>query len=59
MRKSIETQFELRTGGVNLVTWLFQQKQEGESLRTIADRLSQTVGIRISHETVRRWMLEG
>lgn len=59
MRKSIETAFEVRTGGTALIPWLFQQHNEGASLRTIADRLSETVGIRVSHETVRRWMLDG
>lgn len=59
MRKTVETQFELRTGGTNLITWLFQQKNEGASLRIIADRLTETIGIRVSHESIRRWMMEG
>lgn len=59
MRKSVETQFELRSGGVPLVPWMFQQKNNGASLRAIADSVSSTTGISVSHETVRRWMLEG
>lgn len=59
MRKSVETQFELKSGGVPLVPWMFQQKNKGASLRAIADAVSQTTGISVSHESVRRWMLEG
>lgn len=59
MRKSVEAVFETKTGGVELIPWLFQQKHEGASLRTIAERLTATVGIQVSHETVRRWMLDG
>lgn len=59
MRKSVETQFELRSGGVPLVAWMFQQKSNGASLRAIADAVTSTTGISVSHETVRRWMLEG
>lgn len=59
MRKSVETQFELRSGGVPLVAWMFQQKNRGASLRVIAEQISSTTGISVSHETVRRWMLEG
>lgn len=59
MKKLVETQFETKTGGTPLVPWLFQQHQEGASLRAIAERLTSTVGIRVSHETIRRWMMEG
>lgn len=59
MRKSVETQFELRSGGVPLVAWMMQQKTKGASLRSIADAVSETTGISVSHESVRRWMLEG
>jgi len=59
MRKSVETQFELRSGGVPLVAWMMQQRTSGASLRTIADAVTKTTGISVSHESVRRWMLEG
>lgn len=59
MRKLVETAFETRSGGTPLVPWMFQQHQEGASLRVIADRLTSLVGIKVSHETIRRWMLEG
>lgn len=59
MRKSVETQFEIKSGGVPLVAWMMQQHTRGSSLRQIADAVSQTTGISVSHESVRRWMLEG
>ena len=54
-----EAAFETKTGGKNLVSHLIQQKNEGKSLRNIADELSATLGMRVSYETVRRWMLDG
>ena len=59
MKKIVETAFETKSGGTPLVPWLFQQRQEGASLRSIADRLSSLIGIQVSHETIRRWMMEG
>jgi outer membrane receptor for ferric coprogen and ferric-rhodotorulic acid len=59
MRKSVETQFELRSGGVPLVSWMMQQRTGGASLRDIADAVTKTTGISVSHESGRRWMLEG
>jgi len=38
---------------------MFQQKNRGSSLRQIADAVTNTTGISVSHESVRRWMLEG
>ena len=58
MKQSVEREFEMKTGAP-LVPWLFQQKAEGASLRVIADRLTQLVGIRVSHESVRQWMRAG
>jgi len=59
MRRMAEAAFETKTGGQNLVHYLIQQKNEGKSLRAIADHLSSTIGMRVSYETVRRWMLDG
>lgn len=59
MRKSVETQFELKSGGVPLVPWMMQQRTRGSSLRQIADAVTATTGISVSHESIRRWMLEG
>lgn len=59
MRKIVEREFETRSGGEPLVQWMFQQKNAGASLRTIADRLTAMTGMRVSHESVRQWMLAG
>lgn len=59
MKKIVETAFETKLGGTPLVPWLFQQHAEGASLRVIAERLTSLIGIRVSHESVRRWMMEG
>lgn len=59
MRRIVETAFETKTGGTPLVPWMFQQRQEGAALRVIAERLTALVGIKVSHESVRRWMMEG
>jgi len=59
MRRLAETAFETRTGGQELIPWLFARRNEGASLRQLADELSATLGMRVSYETVRRWMLDG
>lgn len=59
MKKIVETAFETKVGGAPLVPWLFQQRSEGASLRIISERLSSLIGIQVSHETIRRWMMEG
>lgn len=59
MRRIVETAFETKTGGTPLVAWLYQQHNEGAGFRTIAERLTSLVGIRVSHESIRRWMMEG
>jgi hypothetical protein len=38
---------------------MMQQRTGGASLRAIADAVTKTTGISVSHESVRRWMLEG
>jgi transposase-like protein len=59
MRKLVEQHFESQHGGAHLVPWLFQQKQEGASLRELAERLRVLTGIQVSHVTIRNWMMEG
>lgn len=60
MRKAVEMAFELRNGGQETLTdWLFKQRGRGASLRAIAETLSGTVGMPVSHESVRQWMKAG
>ena len=58
-RQDFEVAFQVQTGGKQLRDWLFQQRSNGSSLRTIAQALSQRTGMPISHESVRKWMQEG
>lgn len=59
MRKTIEREFEIRSGGEPLIPWMFRQHKAGLSLRVIADRLTEMTGVRVSHESVRQWMKAG
>jgi hypothetical protein len=57
MRKAVETTFELLNGGQQtLADWLWTQRKDGASFRTISDRLTAKVGFPVSHEAVRQWM---
>ncbi len=58
-RQDFEVAFQLEARGLQLSDWLFQQRQQGQSLRTIAQALTQRTGMPVSHETVRKWMREG
>ena len=60
MRKALEVAFELVNGGEqSLNDWLWLNRSAGASYRTIADDLSQKVGIPVSHEAIRQWMKAG
>lgn len=60
MRRAVEVAFELASGGeTRLVPWMVGRRKAGRSLRQIADELEQRSGVRVSHETVRQWMIEG
>jgi hypothetical protein len=60
MRRAIEMAFELRNGGQEtLADWLWKQRAAGASLRAIAETLSKSLGMPVSHETVRQWMKAG
>ena len=58
-RQDFEVAFQLEAKGMQLADWLFQQRQAGQSLRTIAQALTQRTGMPVSHETIRKWMREG
>ena len=58
-RQDVEVAFQLATGGKQLRDWMFQQRSQKQSLRTIAQALSQRTGMPVSHESVRKWMQEG
>ena len=60
LRRVVEMQFELKNGGNEpFGTWLMRQRQAGASLRSIAQTVEQQVGIPVSHESVRQWLVEG
>lgn len=58
-KQEVEVAFQVATGGKQLRDWLWQQKSNQQSLRTIAQALSQRTGIPVSHESVRKWLQEG
>ena len=60
MRRKAEAMFEQANGGkVTLTQHMWALKARGLSLRDIAKDVSQATGMNVSHETVRRWMLDG
>ena len=59
MRPQVERELAMKTDGQRLADWLTQQASGGASLRVIAERLTDLVGIRVSHESVRQWMKAG
>jgi transposase-like protein len=60
MRRKAEAVFEQKNGGkTTLIQHMWALKGRGLSLRDIARDVSQATGMPVSHETVRRWMLEG
>jgi transposase len=59
MKRALAVTFELMNGGdQTLDDWLWTQRQQGASFRTIADRLTTKVGVAVSHESVRQWLKE-
>ena len=60
MRRALQVTFELLNGGEQtLDDWLWKQRADGASFRTIADRLTVKVGVPVSHEAVRQWLKAG
>ena len=58
-RRDFEVAFQLAAKGQQLADWLFQQRSQGQSLRSIAQSLTQRTGMPVSHESIRKWMQEG
>jgi len=53
-------QFELKNGGNEpFGSWLMRQRNNGASLRAIAQTVESNTGIPVSHESVRQWLGEG
>jgi len=60
VRRAVEVAFEVKTGGeLPLAVWMMKEHKAGRSLRQISDDLAVKTGVRVSHETVRQWMIEG
>jgi len=60
VRRAVEVTFELASGGnERLVPWMLERRRAGRSLRQIAEELEGRVGFKVSHETVRQWIIEG
>ena len=60
MRQAVSVAFEMVNGGEqSLNDWMWKQRAEGASFRTIAERLSVKVGFPVSHESVRQWLKVG
>jgi hypothetical protein len=60
VRQAAAVAFEMVNGGQESMNdWLWKQRAEGASFRTIADRLTMKVGFSVSHEAVRQWMKVG
>jgi hypothetical protein len=57
VKKAVGVAFEMINGGQqSLEDWMWKQRTDGASFRTIADRLTIKVGFPVSHEAVRQWM---
>jgi hypothetical protein len=57
VKKAVGVAFEMINGGQqSLEDWMWKQRTDGASFRTIADRLTVKVGFPVSHEAVRQWM---
>jgi transposase len=57
VRQAASVAFEMVNGGQeSLNDWMWRQRADGASFRTIADRLSTKVGFQVSHEAVRQWL---
>jgi hypothetical protein len=57
VKRALAVTFELLNGGEQtLDDWLWTQRKQGQSFRSIADTLSRKVGFPVSHEAVRQWL---
>jgi intein-encoded DNA endonuclease-like protein len=60
VRRAVEAIFEMKNGGhQTLHQWLMRERQAGKSFRAIADELEQATGVKVSHQTVVNWIVEG
>lgn len=58
-RKMIERELETRHPNSSLMQYLTTARGDKKSLRVIADDLSQLTGVRVSHESIRKWLRDG
>ena len=60
MKQAVSVAFEMVNGGEqSLNDWMWKQRSDGASFRTISERLSAKVGFQVSHESVRQWLKVG
>ena len=58
LRTAVEALLKERTGK-RLMTWLMAKREDGASLRVIADELYGLTNIPVSHQTVADWLRDG
>jgi hypothetical protein len=60
VRRAVEAIFEIKNGGhQTLHQWLMRERKAGKSFRAIAQELEDATGVRVSHQTVVNWIVEG
>jgi intein-encoded DNA endonuclease-like protein len=60
VRRAVEAIFEMKNGGhQTLHQWLMRERQAGKSFRAIALDLERQTGVKVSHQTVVNWVIEG
>jgi len=60
MRRAVEAIFEMQNGGTRtLHQWLMRERLAGKSLRQIATEVEHMTGVKVSHQTVANWIVEG
>jgi intein-encoded DNA endonuclease-like protein len=60
MKRAVEAIFEMKNGGHHtLHQWLMRERQAGKSFRSIALDLERQTGVKVSHQTVVNWIVEG
>jgi DNA-binding PadR family transcriptional regulator len=60
VRRPVEAIFEIKNGGhQTLHQWLMQQRKAGKSFRSISQDLEHLTGVRVSHQTIVNWIVEG
>jgi hypothetical protein len=60
VRRAVEAIFELKNGGhQTLHQWLMRERKTGKSFRALSTELEQMTGVRVSHQTIVNWIVEG